>query len=277
MEVTLSSLLRAHLKNKSKPKRSRVLRLGRLNRRAEVAYRKQLLSLVKHMHQLVKEEILPILKEPEASFTQDALSESLVQRIQAALERVSRTFQALITRAHSWAHRMIEQVDEDNRTALIGSIRHVFGLDLTPLLNAPALNAPLQLAMATNVHLIQSIPQRYFESLRTSVLTGVLEGRRYTELAADIQKLTNTTEKRARLIARDQTAKTHAAIAQARQTALGITEYEWQTSGDERVRDSHTAHDGHKFRWDSPPTETGHPGHDIACRCVALPVIDLTQ
>jgi SPP1 gp7 family putative phage head morphogenesis protein len=252
-----------------------VLRGGKLNRRAEVAYRNQLLSLVKEMQRLVTHEVLPVLKEPDAHYTQDALSESLIERIQAAIERAYRAIQAMLARARNWAQRMVEQVDDDNRTALIGSIRHVFGIDLTPLLNVPTLNAPLQLAMATNVHLIQSIPQRYFESLRTSVLTGVLEGRRYTELAKDIQKLTGATEKRARLIARDQTAKTHAAIAQARQTALGITEYEWQTSGDERVRDSHADNDGKRFKWDSPP-ESGHPGHDIACRCVALPIIDLT-
>ncbi|BBE08589.1 Phage Mu protein [Mycoavidus cysteinexigens] len=277
MNLTLPALIKAHLKHTTKrqSKRPRVLRSAKLNRRAEVAYRNQLLSLVKQMHQRVKEEILPILKEPEDGYTQDALSESLVQRIQAALERVSRAFLALIAHAHRWAQRMVKQVDEDNRTALIGSIRYAFGIDIAPLLNVPTLNAPLQLAMATNVHLIRSISQRYFEQLRTSVLTGVLEGRRYTELAKDIKKLTGATEKRARLIARDQTAKTHAAIAQARQTALGITEYEWQTSGDERVRDSHADNDGKRFKWETPP-ESGHPGHDIACRCVALPIIDLT-
>lgn len=283
--MTLPSLLRAHLKNttRRKPKRARVLRLARPSRRAEVAYRNQLLSLVKQMQHLVAEDILPVLQNAQHDytpdgFTQDDLSDAFVEAIQAAIERAAyKAIQAVLVRARRWAQRMVDDVEKNNRTALANSIHYAFGIDIGPLLSAQNIRAPLQLAMATNVNLIQSIPQRYFEQLHTSILTSVTQGQRYKELAADIQKLTNTTEKRARLIARDQTAKTHSAIAQARQTALGITEYEWQTSGDERVRNSHTEHDGQKFRWDSPPTETGHPGHDIACRCVALPVIDLTQ
>ncbi len=282
--MTLPSLLRAHLKNTThhKPKRARVLRLARPSRRAEVAYRNQLLSLVKQMQRFVAEDILPVLQNAQHDdtsdgFTQDDLSDAFIEAVQAAIERAAKAIQVMLVRARGWAQRMVEDVDKHNRTALANSIHYAFGIDIGPLLSAQNIRAPLQLAMATNVNLIQSIPQRYFEQLHTSILTSVTQGQRYKELAADIQKLTGATEKRARLIARDQTAKTHSAIAQARQTALGIIEYEWQTSGDERVRNSHTEHDGHKFRWDSPPTETGHPGHDIACRCVALPVIDLTQ
>ena len=53
---------------------------------------------------------------------------------------------------------------------------------------------------------------------------------------------------------------------------LGITQYIWRTSRDERVRESHLVLEGKTFSWDSPP-DVGHPGQDINCRCTAEPVI----
>jgi SPP1 gp7 family putative phage head morphogenesis protein len=71
-----------------------------------------------------------------------------------------------------------------------------------------------------------------------------------------------------------------------RQTQAGISEYEWSTSGDERVRSSHDELDGTRQSWDDPPVtnddgDTNHPGEDYQCRCVAIPVLpdigDLTD
>lgn len=45
----------------------------------------------------------------------------------------------------------------------------------------------------------------------------------------------------------------NAAFNEIRQVGLGIESYTWQTSGDERVREDHAAHDGTVFRWSDPP------------------------
>ena len=76
------------------------------------------------------------------------------------------------------------------------------------------------------------------------------------------------------LLSRDQTTKLNASLTKLRQESAGITEYIWQTAGDERVRPTHKANDGKKFNWDKPPAKTGHPGTDINCRCVAIPVME---
>jgi len=86
---------------------------------------------------------------------------------------------------------------------------------------------------------------------------------------------------RAKLIARDQTAKLNADLNQTRQEALGIEEYRWVTAKDDRVRPTHAANEGKIFRWDARPGQpgypnaTGHPGKDIQCRCIAQPIINL--
>lgn len=65
-------------------------------------------------------------------------------------------------------------------------------------------------------------------------------------------------------------------IERDRQLSVGITQYRWSTSGDERVCQHCAANDGKTFTW-LHPTKIGHPGQcskciDGYCRCVALPV-----
>jgi SPP1 gp7 family putative phage head morphogenesis protein len=79
------------------------------------------------------------------------------------------------------------------------------------------------------------------------------------------------TRKRARLIAKDQTASFNGALNQARQTQIGIDRYIWETMQDERVRHEHAKRHGKTFYWSQPP-EDGHPGEPINCRCTAIPL-----
>jgi len=97
----------------------------------------------------------------------------------------------------------------------------------------------------------------------------------------------DVTQARAELLARDQTLKLAADIAQERQTQSGIREYLWRTSQDERVRGNpsgkwprgmHFDLDGSIQSWDAPPVtnengDRNHPGQDYQCRCIAMPVL----
>lgn len=94
------------------------------------------------------------------------------------------------------------------------------------------------------------------------------------DLAELIQARGEVSQSRAELIARDQTLKLNGQITQTRQENAGISSYIWSTSLDERVRETHAAHEGQTFSWSSPPSDTGAPGQDFQCRCVGLPVIE---
>jgi len=115
-----------------------------------------------------------------------------------------------------------------------------------------------------------------------TVTGGWVEGMRWESLVEQIQHDGDVTENRAKLIARDQTAKINSAFNQERQQQVGIEKYEWQTSGDERVRESHAEVDGKIFEWGEAGPVAGsvngepcHPGEDIQCRCVAVPVVNM--
>jgi len=104
---------------------------------------------------------------------------------------------------------------------------------------------------------------------------GTNQGSKAVSMIQQIRQIGNVTVNRARLIARDQTAKLNSTLNQQRQQNLGVTQYIWRTSGDGRVRETHKDNNGKVFNWDKPPKDTGHPGHDINCRCVAEPIIEL--
>lgn len=138
-----------------------------------------------------------------------------------------------------------------------------------------AIEPLMERAISDNVGLIRTIPRRHHADL-VKDLTKLAD-----DDAFDQAKLRNLLRKRykstgykLRRITRDQSNKLIGNLNNARQTQVGIDRYEWQTSEDERVRPSHVEKNGKIYAWDQPPPDTGHPGHDIQCRCVALAVID---
>lgn len=139
------------------------------------------------------------------------------------------------------------------------------------------LDALKELWVSENLDLIRSIDDETMRRIRqilTARITGsVNHAGLAKDLIAEIQAITEKEKSRAELIARDQLGKLHGQINRRKQESLGIDEYEWETSHDERVRDSHRALQGKVFSWNKPPPE-GHPGYPIRCRCIALPVID---
>lgn len=129
-----------------------------------------------------------------------------------------------------------------------------------------------------NVSLIKTIPFDTLDDMRQIVRDGFVEGKSTTKIMREIQDKYNVEKNHARLLARDQIGKLNAKITEAQQRDAGIEEYIWCDCGDSRVRDSHKALNGKKFRWDDPPVvdiKTGrrcHPQEDYQCRCRAKPV-----
>ncbi len=131
-----------------------------------------------------------------------------------------------------------------------------------------------------NVSLIRTIPVDTLGDMRQIVKDGFVSGKSTTKIMREIQDKYNVEKSHARLLARDQIGKLNANITQAQQRDAGIEEYIWCDCGDSRVRDSHKALTGKRFRWDEPPVvdvKTGrrcHPGEDYQCRCRAKPVFN---
>ena len=140
------------------------------------------------------------------------------------------------------------------------------------------IQAAFQAAVDSNVGLITSIPDQYFDRMQEVMFDHMQSGQRWETLVGGlrdaIDDVNNLADYRVALIARDQTSKMAATFNEARTRSVGISQYTWQTAGDERVRESHAANDGQVFSFDTPPEETGNPGDDVNCRCVAIPYVE---
>ena len=148
------------------------------------------------------------------------------------------------------------------------------GVDITPMLTKQATKSFMYNKLKENINLINNLSftnrntlkQKLFKQLQTAPFDQ-------STVRKAIQETFTTTTSRLKLITRDQTSKTIGGLTEMRQTQLGVRQYIWRTSLDERVRPSHQANSGKTFDWGNPPPDTGHPGHDVQCRCVAEAVI----
>lgn len=174
------------------------------------------------------------------------------------------------------ARRQGITIEQFNKRYAEQNLNKVLGLDL--FLRDNALNEQLNLFAINNSQLIESIATDAIKRVETLTFTSMQKGTRVEEISDEILRIvgpnSGITRSRANLIARDQTAKLNADLTRTRQTELGLTKYIWRTVGDERVRDNHRSKDGQIFSWDNPPADTGHPGEDYQCRCIAEPYLE---
>lgn len=164
---------------------------------------------------------------------------------------------------------------------ILRSLRTVAGFNSRELSRVLRVDVPADLGMREvtaqfvreNLRLVRGMADKAGREVE-GVLTGGI-GVRAEDLAAAVAERFQVAESRAALIARDQTLKVNGFLTRTRQQAAGVTEYEWVSSKDERVRPEHAEADGNVYRWDTPPAETGgfHPGEDINCRCTANPIL----
>jgi SPP1 gp7 family putative phage head morphogenesis protein len=154
-------------------------------------------------------------------------------------------------------------------------VSRVIGIPLRDVIDEGRLSA----FQRDNVALITKMSSEELDSIGETVAEAATKGLRVEALAEQVQERFGVSDSRAALIARDQTLKLNSQIASDRMQAVGITEYVWVTSKDERVRDEHRELDGKTFSFRDPPPagpngQPANPGQAINCRCTASPVVD---
>lgn len=166
-----------------------------------------------------------------------------------------------------------------NRTAvyqgvqLQQQIHAALGADV--IMSDQKLPALLEHFVSENISLIKSVPSGVADKIEVAITHAVASGTRHEELAIELDKIFSFGEDRALLIARDQVGKAYGQINASRQQSLGIKQFVWRTSEDERVRPEHEAIDGHVFDYPEGAPGEGLPGEPILCRCWAEPITEI--
>lgn len=243
--------------------------------RSEIQYNQILQRVVNAVKKDIDEQLVPAINSLQPEYVQDAWGQDVQSIIDRLLERwTSPGFQSLASRlASGFVRTTLSAIDRGQKRS--------FGIDV--LQNSPEIRATMQAAAIQNANLIKSIPEQYLKNVSNSVLANMRTGLLPREVAKQIADEYGVTQRRARFIARDQTAKVNGELTKQRQVDAGYEFFKWLDGDDERVRASHrriaNADVGYGpgvYRWDALPiNERGEriqPGSDFQCRCGSRPI-----
>lgn len=222
--------------------------------------RQSYLAALRRMLRALASEIRILLPR----YTGDELSEDIAA-MQAML--VATTEEAVQRILDLEAQRHTDNFHEIARRAL--------GVDLGAVVRKEDLGEWMTATMSRNASLIKNLADDAVARAQRAVADTVLRGQTQRELRARISQELRVLDRRAKIIARDQTAKAVSDLNAIRHQQAGITHYVWSTSMDERVRPLHRRLNGQEFAYASrgPAEGGGHPGQPIMCRCTARAVV----
>ena len=252
---------------------------------------REYIRLTNQYMEILKEELEKMLPELKAIYKLERDAEAKNRHNDSVLDlilAVSRLFSTvknnIIVRAKAFGlERKLFTIANLNRRLTTRewekAIRATLGIDIREDYYLGNFYADqLAIWVSDNVDLIKTIPEDTLDKMKDIVLDGFENGKTTTRIAREIQQAYGVSRRKAKNIARDQTAKLNGQIQRAQQQDAGISKYIWSTVGDSRVRDSHSALNGKVFSWDNAPVNSDgrkcHPGEDYNCRCIGRPVFD---
>ncbi len=243
--------------------------------KAGVEYNTNLQRLVNAVKKDIDDQIVPLVHAKAPEYVQDEWGPDIQAAIDTLLAKWgSPPFARLANQmATGFVRTTLSAIDRQNKKA--------FGIDV--LQNSPKMRASMQAAAIQNAKLIESIPARYIENVSNSVFANMRAGLLPSVVARMVEDEYGVTQRRARFIARDQTAKVNGELTKQRQIDAGYEFFGWLDGNDERVRSSHKAianadvgYGKGVYRWDDlPKNERGEPiqpGSDFQCRCSSRPI-----
>lgn len=265
----------------------KILESKRLNPNAGIKdwYVKALLKITREMTQECKEKLAKIYKK---GYPQIAFDESISSQARIALNELNRKYsekfsekskllaQSLLKKTNKYANWQF------NRTLKEMLGESAAGFTMSGSAISPEKSEIMKALLFENVSLIKSIPSEYFKQITGSVARSIENGNGVSWLAKELKDYGAKTNRRADLIAQDQTRKAYNTINLRNFQDNNIRKFKWLHSGGSRdPREYHKyVLDGNIYDIDNPPIidpktkERGFPGQLSYCKCVMAAVLD---
>lgn len=252
---------------------------------ASAKYDAALQRLVKAMRKEYNREVLKLFKTHADEESALAMDASLASQARILFNALGKKWaQLFASNATRMTERMIDTASMASKRDLGESLKKISGGITIPVPEMPAaLQEQVTAATAENVGLIKSVQQQLHERISQLVLRSVATGGKgAAEIFEEIRHYEGLSEKRAKLIAIDQTRKIQTVMNVERAKAVGMKRFEWlHSGGSAHPRKLHQSYDGRIFEYDNPPiiddrtNERGYPGQAINCKCTMVPVLEL--
>ena len=260
-------------------------RLAPFSGAAAAKYDAQLQRMVKAMVKEYNREIRKLFRRHADEEHALAMDASLASQARMLFNGLDKRYAKLFAqRSKRIVERMVDTTSMQSKVSVGESLKKISGGITIKVPDMPAgLSDAVTAAVAENVGLIKSIQQQYHERISQLVLRATASGGTgANEVFEQIRHYDGLTEKRARLIAVDQTRKLTTVMNVERAKSAGMKKFEWiHSGGGSDPRELHERYDGQIFDYANPPVidprtgERGFPGQLINCRCTMAPVLDL--
>lgn len=266
---------------------------NRLNVNAGIMawYVKELKNLTKSMTTECEKVLTGIYNnlDYQIEFAQD---DSVSSQMRIALNRLLNKFYDKFSEI---AKRLIKKLLKDTNKYSNGQINNALkqmlgdkakDFTLKGAAISPEKSEIMKALMFENVSLIRSIPDEYFKQITGAVARSIENGYGVKWLSKELLKYGAKSERRADLIAQDQTRKAYNTINLRNFQESGIKKFRWLHSGGSR--DPRIYHrdvlNGQVFDIDTgAPNEAGkepeyiYPGQEPYCRCIMQAVLDFEE
>jgi len=249
------------------------LRPIRSNARIEAIYRKRLLKLVQEMNDSILYWLSSSYKQFDNEIAQDANPFKKLQQMMKELSK--RWLSNLKVGAQKLAEWHTSQTLNMTDQQLKQSLKDA-GFTV-PFKMTQSMQTVFDAHVSEQVNLITNMTVNNLAQIETLVTNSVQTGRDLATLTDELKTRFGMTERRAKLIARDQNNKATQLITRQRQQDLGITQAVWKHSHAGKVpRPSHVKADGKIYDLDKGmflDNKWTFPSELINCRCFARPII----
>lgn len=241
-------------------------------RAARLSYTLQLRTMLDDLERAIEQQWLPVIA-PWLRLDAGSPSDISQLSIPDLLEQVIPK-----TRALRIARSVAEKTSALNKAAVNTQFRAVLGVDA--VVHEPYLEKQLELFAVDNARLITALATDVANAAQGIALRALRSDGSVDEVRTQVQARFDKARDSADELSRVEVGRFNGELTQARQQAVGVTEYDWDTSHDERVRPDHAELDGTRQSWDDPPIADqrsgfrAHPGGCNFCRCAAIPVMD---
>lgn len=244
---------------------------------ATVTYERALRKMVRQIgmeaiKQFDKHVAKELMQGDSPTFTNDGIFEGFKKMLGALKNKVSDVFAP--DKAERAARQFVKNVNRANRHNLEQQAK-VKGINLVAA--ETWVDDFVNQKVRDNVGYIKNIEDEAYGRIEQVVREGIERGSSAKVIRKSILEQVEITEGRAQFLAVDQAGSILGQMTAERHKNIGIEKFTWDTSGDERVRDTHRELDGKVFAYDDPPTVGGRqvlPGEDYRCRCIAIPVFN---
>lgn len=230
----------------------------------ERAYLKAERAMLRGIARAIAQDIVPRYR---AMITRDADAQSF--------DRLKRIAEALVRVAQSTVNRILGLEAQRHTEKFVQVARTAIGIDVSAIVTQEDLTEYMALAARRNADLIKSQSDDMIRRIELATIQNQIAGNPVSVLRKKLTEEFGIADRRAKLIARDQTAKLNSDLNRIRQEQAAVERYQWMTSHDERVRELHRRIDGNEYQWGKPTgAESGlPPGQPIQCRCVARGIV----